>query len=98
MDVRASIDEPQYGQVTSYVIGGICVFIISVNLLTVGILCLLAKDGHDALFAGGGMKLALKCCGFVQMTVLKIVLLPLLMLLISIPICTSDRSLVIPPI
>ena len=72
-------------------------FIITLNLLTVTLLCKYSKDGYDALFASSAVKLLLKGCGVVQMSFVKIVMLPLLMLLISIPICTNERSLVIPP-
>ena len=78
-------------------IGGFCVFIITLNLLTVALLCKYSKDGYDALFASSAMKLFLKGCGVVQMGFVKVLMLPLLMLLISVPICTNDRTLVNPP-
>lgn len=78
-------------------LGGICVFIIAINLIMVGILCKYAKDGYDALFASSVMKYAIKICGVIQMSFVKIFTLPLLMILVSIPICTTDRSQVNPP-
>ena len=80
----------------SFVLGGLCVFIIVVNLVIVVILCKYAKDGYDALFASSVMKYAIKICGCVQMSFVKIFTLPLLMILVSIPICTTDKSQVLP--
>jgi hypothetical protein len=66
MDIRASIDNPDSGQTTSYVICGLALFIIAVNFSLVAALCRYAKDGYDALFASPLTKMMLKCCGVVQ--------------------------------
>lgn len=77
---------------TSYVLAGLALFIIAVNFLVVAILCKYAKDGYDALFASPLTKMLLKACGIIQIVFLKVLFLPLLMILVSIVICTKDLT------
>ena len=51
MEARASFSDENAGLLTSYVIAGLSMFIIFVNILVIAILCKYAKDGYDALFA-----------------------------------------------
>ena len=96
MDIRSSVTTTSQGQTASYVLAGLSLFLISVNFVIMITMCKYAKDGYDALFASPLTKLLLKCCGVIQLIFVKILALPLLMILISILICTTDESLASP--
>jgi hypothetical protein len=96
MEARASFQDESSGQVTSFVIAGLSMFIIFLNVSIIAILCRYAKDGYDALFASQLTKMMLKICGVAQMIVIKVLFLPLMIILISILICTQDLSLAYP--
>jgi hypothetical protein len=51
MEARSSFNDESSGQLTSYVIAGLSMFIIFVNIVIIAVLCRYAKDGYDALFA-----------------------------------------------
>lgn len=51
MEVRGSITVESSGQLTSFVIAGLALFVIFVNFVIIIVLCKLSKDGYDALFA-----------------------------------------------
>ena len=69
---------------------------IFINIVVIIVLCKLSKDGYDALFASQGMKMMLKICGVAQLVMNKILLIPLMIILISIPICSKDYLLTKP--
>lgn len=69
---------------------------IFINIVIIIVLCKLSKDGYDALFASQGMKMMLKICGVAQQVINKILFVPLMIILISIPICSKDYSLTKP--
>ena len=96
MDIRASTTDESTGQTTSYVLGGLSLFLIVINFLIVAILCKFAKDGYDALFSTPLTKLMLKICGVIQIVFQKILFLPLIMILISVVICSKDTSITKP--
>ena len=75
-----------------FVIAGIALFIILLNFLLIAILCRISKDGYDALFASQAMKMMLKICGVAQLVIMKVLFLPLMIILISVPICSKDYS------
>lgn len=93
MQIRTSATDPSSGATTSYVIAGLALFIIAFNFMLVAFLCRYARDGYDALFASPFTKMMLKACGVVQVVFLKVLFLPLLMILVSIVICTTDPTL-----
>ena len=96
MEVRSSTADENAGMVTSYVLAGLCMVVIFINILLVAILCKYAKDGYDALFASQLTKMLLKICGVAQMVILKVLFLPLMIVLISVAICTKDVNLAHP--
>jgi len=96
MEIRSSASSEDSGQVTSYVIGGLAAFLITINFLLIFFLCKYARDGYDALFSSPLTKMMLKVCGVVQIVMLKILFLPLLMILISVVICTKDVTQALP--
>ena len=87
---RNSITSTSGGQTISYVVAGLALVIIAANFVQIAILCKYAKDGYDALFSTALTKLMLKICGVIQTIFLKVIFLPLLMILVSILICTTD--------
>ena len=96
MDVRGSIQDESSGQTICYVLCGLALFIILANFFLVACLCRYAKDGYDALFASPLTKMMIKCCGVVQIVLVKVLFLPLFMILISVVICTKDAGLAKP--
>lgn len=73
-------------------LAGLSIIIIFVNLAIIAILCKYAKDGYDALFASQLTKMMLKVCGVAQMIIIKVLFLPLMIILISMAICTKDYA------
>jgi hypothetical protein len=51
MEVRRSVTVESNGQLICFVIAGLALFIILINFVLITVLCKLAKDGYDALFA-----------------------------------------------
>lgn len=51
MEVRGSVTVESSGQLTSFVIAGLALFVIFINFVIIIVLCKLSKDGYDALFA-----------------------------------------------
>jgi len=66
MEVRGSVTVESSGQLTSFVIAGLALFIMFINFVLIIVLCKFSKDGYDALFASQAMKMMLKICGVAQ--------------------------------
>lgn len=96
MDIRGNVQDPESGATTSYVIAGLALSIIAINFFVVACLCKYAKDGYDALFASSLTKMMIKACGVAQAIFIQILFLPLLIILLSILICTKDVALAKP--
>lgn len=96
MEARNTFEDESSGQMASFIIAGLALFIIVLNFIVIAILCRYSKDGYDALFSSQLTKMMLKVCGVAQIVFLKVLFLPLMIILISIVICSEDLSLTKP--